>query len=97
VVKTLGEATRLSLFGFASSEPAGPYLARSGRAGIQNIEHPFRLKRGDSAISVMFGKATAGLRANKPGQTRIIANGIAFLKGETVPIKSVPSVLSVEL
>ena len=89
------QASPLVLYGFASTEPAGPYTGRSGRAGIQNLKNPFRLRRGDPPISVAMGKATAGLKANKAGQTRVISNGIAFYKGDTIPIKSIPSVLRI--
>jgi len=40
-----------------------------------------------------MGKAEAGLLASKPGSTRIIANGIAFLEGNTIPIMSIPKLL----
>ena len=92
---SLRDSSQLALFGFASMEPAGPYKGRSGRAGITNAKG-FRLKAGGSPLAVAAGKAVAGLRANKPGITRVIANGIAFLRGETVPIKSIPSQLTVE-
>lgn len=95
-METAMTCTPLSLFGFASSEPAGPYLGRSGRAGISNLKSPFRLVKGEAPISVAMGKAEAGLLASKPGNTRIIANGIAFLKGNTIPIMSVPSHLKIQ-
>ncbi|MDB5692666.1 MAG: hypothetical protein JWO81_1729 [Alphaproteobacteria bacterium] len=92
---SLRQASPLSLFGFASSEPAGPYLGRTGRAGLSNFKQPFRLRRGDAPVSVAAGKATAGLRANSAGTTRILPVGLAFRGFEAVPILSTPSVLKI--
>jgi hypothetical protein len=94
-MKNVTECTPLSLYGFDSLEPAGPFHGRSGRAGICNLRNPFRLQRGAAPISVAAGKAEAGLLANKTGSTRVIGNGIAFLNGETIPVKSVPSVVTI--
>ena len=87
--------TPLSLFGFASSEPLGPYLGRTGRAGIRKTDGPIVIRSG-SQYAVALGKATAGLRGNVVGTTQLIAQGTALLNGNIVPTYSIPSVLQVQ-
>jgi hypothetical protein len=94
-MEAVQEASPLTLFGFASLEPAGVYSGRTGRAGIASENGPFVLEAGAPPRAVAMGKATAGLRAERAGKTRLIAYGMALRDGETVPIQAEPSILEI--